>query len=322
MSTPSTCLRRSIRFGAAPPSTEFVANSFIPIDFSANTYGFISLQNRSFKSHGITSLQKRWGEGFRTTKKSADRNVEPQLMDLRRAEVFSLPPCHAAPASVDLPKGIASGAVDSRAIRRSFFLATIQDAIPNAIPMNEIAPDQTLDQRPPGAAGDGSADDNSARHTLGFWSLVVTQFQGAFNDNALKFLVIYLVVDLGLPQRERDWLVLVVGALFALPFILFSMTGGFLADRYSKRSVTIGTKLMEVGAMIFALVALARGSFLLETIGVFILSSQAALFGPSKYGLLPEILPEKDLSWGNGIIELGTFLASITATVAAGFLAF
>jgi acyl-[acyl-carrier-protein]-phospholipid O-acyltransferase/long-chain-fatty-acid--[acyl-carrier-protein] ligase len=157
---------------------------------------------------------------------------------------------------------------------------------------------------------------------LGFWSLVVTQFQGAFNDNALKFLVIYILVDMSLPVRQRDWLVLVVGALFALPFILFSMTGGFLADRFSKRSVTVGTKWMEVGVMAFSLIALGRGNLPMEAVGVFLLSSQAALFGPSKYGLLPEILPEKELSWGNGIIELGTFLASIAATVAAGYLGY
>ena len=162
----------------------------------------------------------------------------------------------------------------------------------------------------------------AARYGLGFWSLVVTQFQGAFNDNALKFLVIYLVVGMSLPVKQRDWLVLVVGALFALPFILFSMTGGFLADRFSKRSVTIGTKWMEVGVMLFVLVALARGNLELEAAGVFLLSSQAAIFGPSKYGLLPELLPEKDLSWGNGVIELGTFLAAISATVASGFLAY
>jgi MFS family permease len=181
----------------------------------------------------------------------------------------------------------------------------------------------TIDRSPGRRSKAGGArHQDPARWAVGFWSLIVTQFQGAFNDNALKFLVIYLVVDLGLPQQQRDWLVLVVGALFALPFILFSMTGGFLADRYSKRSVTIATKFLELAAMSFALVALARGSFLLETIGVFVISSQAALFGPSKYGLLPEILPEKDLSWGNGVIELGTFIAAISATVASGYLAF
>lgn len=162
----------------------------------------------------------------------------------------------------------------------------------------------------------------SARYSRGFWSLVVTQFQGAFNDNALKFLVIYLVVGMSMPAREQNWLVLVVGALFALPFILLSMTGGFLADRFSKRSVTIGTKWMELGVMLFALAALAWGNLGMEAAGVFLLSSQAAIFGPSKYGLLPELLPEKDLSWGNGVVELGTFLAAIAATVASGFLAF
>jgi acyl-[acyl-carrier-protein]-phospholipid O-acyltransferase / long-chain-fatty-acid--[acyl-carrier-protein] ligase len=174
----------------------------------------------------------------------------------------------------------------------------------------------------PTQAADSESHTRSARRGLGFWSLVITQFQGAFNDNALKFLVIYLVVDMSLPARQRDWLVLVVGALFALPFILFSMTGGFLADRFSMRSVTIGTKWMELGIMIFALVALWRGNLGLQAAGVFLLSTQAALFGPSKYGLLPELLPEKDLSWGNGVVELGTFIASISATVASGFLAF
>ena len=169
---------------------------------------------------------------------------------------------------------------------------------------------------------DAAVGGGSARYSAGFWSLVVTQFQGAFNDNALKFLVIYLVVGMSLPVRQRDWLVLVVGALFALPFVLFSMTGGFLADRFSKRSVTIGTKWMELGIMLFALGALARGNLELEAAGVFLLSSQAAIFGPSKYGLLPELLPEKDLSWGNGVVELGTFLAAISATVASGFLAY
>jgi acyl-[acyl-carrier-protein]-phospholipid O-acyltransferase/long-chain-fatty-acid--[acyl-carrier-protein] ligase len=156
---------------------------------------------------------------------------------------------------------------------------------------------------------------------LGFWNLIVTQFQGAFNDNALKFLVIYLIVERDFPEAMRDKLVLLVGALFALPYILFSLGGGYLADRYSKRSVTIGTKIFEIGVMTFALFSLAVGNLPMEAAAVFLISTQGALFGPSKYGLLPELLPEKELSWGNGVIELGTFIAAITATMAAGFLA-
>jgi acyl-[acyl-carrier-protein]-phospholipid O-acyltransferase / long-chain-fatty-acid--[acyl-carrier-protein] ligase len=160
-----------------------------------------------------------------------------------------------------------------------------------------------------------------ANWRMGFWSLIVTEFQGSFNDNCLKFLVIYLIIDRGFPENVRDKFVLLVGALFALPFIFFSLTGGYFADRYSKRSVTIGTKVFEIGVMIVALVALAAGNLPMEAVAVFLISTQGALFGPSKYGLLPELLPEKDLSWGNGIIELGTFLSAIVATMAAGFLA-
>jgi len=151
--------------------------------------------------------------------------------------------------------------------------------------------------------------------------LIATQFQGAFSDNALKFLVIYLIVERDFPGDVRDRFILLVGALFALPFIFFSLVGGYLADRYSKRSVTISTKIFELGVMIFAFVSLAIGNLPMEAASVFLISTQGALFGPSKYGLLPELLPAKELSWGNGVIELGTFIAAITATMSAGFLA-
>src|ERR1700733_10897813 len=148
----------------------------------------------------------------------------------------------------------------------------------------------------------------------GFWALIVTQFQNAFNDNAIKFLVIYIIVAMNFPESQRDFLVLVVGALFAIPFIFFSMTGGYFADRYSKRSVTIGTKLLELGVMAFTITGLYLHNLPMECASVFLISMEAALFGPSKYGLLPELLPENRLSWGNGVIELGTFVASISAT--------
>src|SRR6266699_1047466 len=156
---------------------------------------------------------------------------------------------------------------------------------------------------------------------LGFWSLIATQFQGAFNENALKFLVIYLILALEKNKAQRDQLELLVGVLFAAPFILFSLTGGYLADRFSKRSVTIATKAMEIAVMVLALYGLATGQIYLELAAIFLVSTQAALFGPSKYGLLPELLPEERLSWGNGVLELGTFLAIIVGSVSGSFLA-
>ncbi|MGC2767044.1 MAG: acyl-[ACP]--phospholipid O-acyltransferase [Candidatus Acidiferrum sp.] len=153
---------------------------------------------------------------------------------------------------------------------------------------------------------------------LGFWSLIATQFQGAFNDNGLKFLILYLIIGTNLTPDQEDSTSLWVGLLFAAPFILFSMTGGYFADRFSKRSVTIGTKVFEIAVMAFAIFGFAVHSMPVLLSALFLASTQGALFGPSKYGLLPEILPENRLSWGNGVIELGTFLAAIGGTVVAG----
>jgi acyl-[acyl-carrier-protein]-phospholipid O-acyltransferase / long-chain-fatty-acid--[acyl-carrier-protein] ligase len=154
----------------------------------------------------------------------------------------------------------------------------------------------------------------------GFWALIATQFQSAFNENGLKNLVIFLILAMGFGKAERDQMVLIVGAMFAAPFILFSMTGGYLADRFSKRGVTIGTKFFEIAVFVFAAFALARQDLRLMMAAVFLASTQNALFGPSKYGLLPELLPAKLLSWGNGILELGTFLALIAGSVAGAFM--
>jgi acyl-[acyl-carrier-protein]-phospholipid O-acyltransferase/long-chain-fatty-acid--[acyl-carrier-protein] ligase len=144
-----------------------------------------------------------------------------------------------------------------------------------------------------------------------FWSLIATQFQGGFNELAFKNLVVFLILAGGLSQHDRDRLVPFVTLLQAVPFILFSMAGGYFADRFSKRSVTIATKSLGIIVALLGLAGLALGSLPLQLVAVFLLGTQGALFGPSKYGLLPELLPPKRLSWGNGILELGTLLAII-----------
>jgi MFS family permease len=92
---------------------------------------------------------------------------------------------------------------------------------------------------------------------IGFWNLIATQFQGAFSDNALKNLVIFLILGMNLPHERTDRMISLVGITFAIPFLLFSLAGGYLADRYSKRSVTIGTKYLEIAVMILTLTGLA-----------------------------------------------------------------
>src|SRR5712692_7232183 len=174
----------------------------------------------------------------------------------------------------------------------------------------------------PATIGIAAPPGEKPRGLFGFWCLIATQFQGAFSDNALKWLFSFLILGIGLSKDDRDLIiVLVIPLLFSVPFLLFSMTGGYLADRFSKRTVTIATKIMEMSVMGLALAGLVLGNFYVLGAALFLVSTQAALFGPSKYGLLPELVPEKELSWCNGVLELGTFIAVITGTLAGGMLA-
>jgi acyl-[acyl-carrier-protein]-phospholipid O-acyltransferase/long-chain-fatty-acid--[acyl-carrier-protein] ligase len=159
------------------------------------------------------------------------------------------------------------------------------------------------------------------RTPRGFWNLMFTQFQGAFSDNALKWLVIFMVFEMGLTKEEQASKVALAGVVFAVPFLLFSMWAGWLSDRFSKRHVMMGVKLAEVAIMLFAALGLWMGSFPIQMTAICLMGVHSAAFAPAKYGILPEILPPSRLSWGNGILELLTFVAIIAGTVTGGLLA-
>jgi acyl-[acyl-carrier-protein]-phospholipid O-acyltransferase/long-chain-fatty-acid--[acyl-carrier-protein] ligase len=155
----------------------------------------------------------------------------------------------------------------------------------------------------------------------GFWSLMATQFQNAFSDNALKQLIILVLLASAATSSGEagdDRLVSLVTAGFSAPFILFAMLGGWLADRNSKQRMMVYVKTAEMGIMAFAGLALWLKSLPLMLGAIFLMGCHSAIFAPSKYGILPEILPHEKLSWGNGILELLTFLGVILGTVAAG----
>ncbi|MGB0581140.1 MAG: MFS transporter [Limisphaerales bacterium] len=153
----------------------------------------------------------------------------------------------------------------------------------------------------------------------GFWSLFAVQFQGAFSDNVFKFFVIFIVAD-SVSEGERDNYISLILALFSLPFLLFSMAGGYLADRHPKAKVVSGTKLMEICVMCIGTFGLYQQNFILLGAVLFFMSVQSAFFGPSKYGIMPELLPASRLSWGNGFLNMGSFLAIITGGILAGVL--
>jgi len=160
--------------------------------------------------------------------------------------------------------------------------------------------------------------------------LLIAQFFGAFNDNAWKLMVALLAIrqaTTGMaPGPELETAAQTQTALtyiiFTLPLVLLSLVGGTLADRLSKRTVIIAIKVVEVLLMSAGTVALwwKPTGGILPLIVLCGMGAHSALFGPSKYGILPELIPHERLAAGNGLLELWTFAAILAGTAAGGFL--
>jgi len=135
---------------------------------------------------------------------------------------------------------------------------------------------------------------HSYRDTLrrpGLQPFLWTQFLGAFNDNLFKIVVSMIAVHAATADASGGQLA-IVGAVFILPFLLFSGYAGQLADIYSKRSVLIITKSLEIVATLIGLAAFVTGHLYFTYATLFLIAVQATFFSPAKYGILPEILPD------------------------------
>ena len=159
----------------------------------------------------------------------------------------------------------------------------------------------------------------SYRETLkhpGFAPFFWTQFLGAFNDNFYKMVVTLVALNAGAGAGSAY--VDVIALLFILPSALFSGYAGHLADVYSKRAVLVAVKMFEIVVTVLALMAfLTTGvEFMLPI--VFLMGLHVAFFSPAKYGILPEMLPDAQLSRGNGLLEMSTFVAIILGTSLSG----
>lgn len=160
---------------------------------------------------------------------------------------------------------------------------------------------------------------NSDRPLLlqfGFQSFLWTQFLGALNDNIFKWITAFLAAGTIGEKTSAS----LTGAIFILPFLLFSGYGGWAADAFSKRIVLIVTKSLEIFTMALALYAFWIENAVLALIALFLMALQSTLFSPAKYGILPEMLPEKHLSEANGWLEMTTFLAIILGSALSGTL--
>ncbi len=153
----------------------------------------------------------------------------------------------------------------------------------------------------------------------GFLSLIATQFFGAMNDNVFKGILTFMVIDgawagtLGAGGQG------LVGICFTVPFILLSGFAGQVADKHSKRSVTKWVKIAEVPIAIVAGVGFYVGNLWITLFALIAMTCQSSFFGPAKYGMIPELVPESDLSRANGSINMMTNLSVIVGTLTAGF---
>jgi acyl-[acyl-carrier-protein]-phospholipid O-acyltransferase/long-chain-fatty-acid--[acyl-carrier-protein] ligase len=158
---------------------------------------------------------------------------------------------------------------------------------------------------------------DSSRRALNF--LNFSQLLGALNDNVFKFLTIFLLLDLYGPG-ESSGILFWIGVVYVLPFLLFSSLGGTLADRFSKQKLIIYLKLSEVVIMALGILAYSYKSPTACYGLVFLMSAHSALFGPSKYSIIPELVSEDKISKANGLITSSTYLAIILGSMVATLL--
>jgi 1-acyl-sn-glycerol-3-phosphate acyltransferase len=150
-----------------------------------------------------------------------------------------------------------------------------------------------------------------------FW----TQFLGAANDNLFKFAFTVLVTyQLQVQWLPADLAGLVIGALFILPFLLFSATSGQLADKLDRRDMIVWLKRAEIGIMALAAWAFFVQNIPLLLVSIFLMGLQSTVFGPVKFAYLPQHLSERELTGGNGMVEMGTFVAILLGNVAGGLI--
>lgn len=146
-----------------------------------------------------------------------------------------------------------------------------------------------------------------------FLAFLIAQALGAANDSAL--LVLFLMTVVSAEARELRYSRLAT-AIFPIPFLLFSPLAGYLSDRFAKHRVLLWTKCPEVLVMTLATIGFGLSSIRFLFVVLFLSATRIAFFSPAKYGILPEVFEDKDISEANGIVELTTYLAIPAGSIA------
>ncbi len=153
-----------------------------------------------------------------------------------------------------------------------------------------------------------------------FQSLLWTNWLTAVNDNVSRWLVIGLGKQFWTNPADHAAVLALGTAFFVLPYLMFQVPAGWLADRFSKRQVIVGCKIAEIVIMALAIFAVWLQSFEFLLSVVFLMGAQSALFAPAKIGTIPELLDEKTISAGNGLFNLATLTATVVGMSIGGWL--
>src|SRR6266478_5581037 len=156
--------------------------------------------------------------------------------------------------------------------------------------------------------------------TRRFAPLFWTQFFSAFSDNFLKTSLVFVIL-FHIGGYDADALITLATAVFVAPYFFLSALGGELADRYDKAVVARRLKFCEIGIALIAVVGFGLHSVVLLFIALFLFGVIAALFGPIKYGILPDHLARSELPAGNALVQGATFIAILLGTIVGGIAA-
>lgn len=151
-----------------------------------------------------------------------------------------------------------------------------------------------------------------------FLPFFITQSLGAFNDNIFKQSLILAILYKLTIEGDRSIWVNLCALLFILPFFLFSALAGQFGEKFNKDALIRAIKLGEIVIMAVGAVGFMTNHLELMLLALFAMGTHSALFGPVKYSIMPQALREEELVGGNGLVEMGTFLAILAGTIGAG----
>src|SRR5690606_18460931 len=110
-------------------------------------------------------------------------------------------------------------------------------------------------------------------------------------------------------------LITLAAAVFIAPYFFLSALGGEVADRYDKALVAQRLKLCEIAVALVAITGFVLHSVPVLFVALFGFGVIGSLFGPIKYGILPDLLRRSELPGANALVEGATFMAILLGTI-------